>query len=713
MVKKIQMKTMLTVILSLIVGIGVGITGMMMFSNKYKNPVEEETAQEETEKLVTDMIAIVNMDEGALVEDEKINYATMLLTNLKSNFQITGLEDARKGYETGIYAGYLVIPATFSDSVLSLNDVPVRAEISYAINNGLREDIKEKVIYDTINLVEELNSEVSYMYMHSVLDELHDAQNQAGIIMDNDLKEKDAINNIQANDLVALVPVSEITQVEYNIEPVDISEYMAKNGELTRLVGEKYTGYIMESETEHQNINTQAVSLMAEMGNMTAIVSGIDLAHDEDGNSIYQKGEEELQNLFQEHNASLDETQAQIEQNVIQNYTIVQNYLKEYEHAMAVYQSENEQKYLRTLNALQQLFETYRQNYVLISTEDLQMLLNEENEAYGIETFDESEPEENTPPAIIELTQLQQEMQQVLEENYYIFSGDLLDEDGNAVKDEEGNNIKMNSLLEKYAKDLTDETIRAEVLQQEVGSIERMEISSVTDVVQEKIMQPIQEKADSIIKAITDQYAVEKEQLTLFQKSITEYNPMKYINHEEIAELTSQMFENGAGLSRAIAETDIQQMEYVASVYEATRKDLTNMQENIQQAKEDSDKAVEEGLQALKNVKNENSITNQQIMLDFSEKLPYTRLGNLEYTEVYEFMADPISSVNLNEAVSQREIGGDTVKTDKESVETHAAVRNDNQIIIMIISVMFCGVIVFWTIKYHFHKKKISDGKRL
>lgn len=94
---------------------------------------------------------------------------------------------------------------------------------------------------------------------------------------------------------------------------------------------------------------------------------------------------------------------------------------------------------------------------------------------------------------------------------------------------------------------------------------------------------------------------------------------MKYINHEEIAGLTTQMFENGTQLSEAIAETDSRQLEYVANVYESTRNDLMDMKEDILKAKEDSDKAVANGLQSLKDIKNENSVRNQQIMLDFSK----------------------------------------------------------------------------------------------
>ena len=43
-------------------------------------------------RLITDKIAIVNLDEGITIHDEKVNYAEKLIINLDDNFLFTGLE---------------------------------------------------------------------------------------------------------------------------------------------------------------------------------------------------------------------------------------------------------------------------------------------------------------------------------------------------------------------------------------------------------------------------------------------------------------------------------------------------------------------------------------------------------------------------------------------------------------------------------------------
>ena len=54
-----------------------------------------------------------------------------------------------------------------------------------------------------------------------------------------------------------------------------------------------------------------------------------------------------------------------------------------------------------------------------------------------------------------------------------------------------------------------------------------------------------------------------------------------------------------------------------------------------------------------KNVKAETSRVNQNILKDFSEKLPYTRLGSAEYTQAYQFIAKPVVTEDLSTDVKE------------------------------------------------------------
>lgn len=829
----IKSRLIKTVIMSgvFLTGAVIGIVATWQYALHYGTSVNEV---KESNSLITDKIAIVNLDEGVIIQDEKVNYAEKLIIDLADNFLFTGLEDARQGYATGIYAGYLIVPATFSESVVSLNDTPIRAEISYAINDNLREDVKEEVIYDVLTLMNDINDSVSYMYLHSVLDDFHTAQDEADTVMNNDLKEKEAIDAVQADDLVALVPMTEFTVVENTIEPVDISDYMLQNMEFTNQIGLKYTEYLMASETDHMKINEEALLLMDEMGNMSGIMESSNFSQSEDGSSLYQDGAEELDTLLEEYNAALGEEETKISENVLGIYEDINLYLTAYDRTVAAYLAENVTAYNNTLKALEELLAEYEKKYVLVSTEEMQIMeetleaqntmlteqqtliaqLQEdegENSGYleysdisgdievendrteddqpvnepkeGNQSGDiqvesdqsensqienklpEGDQEENSQtgdiqnqkdeeeevPASVDsvqvvgttfrtqsvsgayklqsctaktdigtdseldsetdvetLSELQDKILQEFNANYFLFSGYLLDEEGEIVLDEEGNKILLTSLLEKYRQDLEDPLVKAKILEEEVGTLTKMDSGALQACINENILMPIQENVNSFTEAVMAQYEIEQEQLLTYNEAIMEYDPTSYIDHEEIQTLTNDMLDNGTDLSAAILETDIQQMEYVADVYAATREDLSALQDNIIQAKEDSDKAVEEGLQDLKDTKNENSAVNQQILYDFSTKLPYTRLGSLEYVQAYEFMVNPISALNSTAQGKGRSTRTDSVRAESDSVNVQAKRQADYQNISIMICLVICVIIVATTIKYHFHKKEES-----
>ena len=86
-------------------------------------------------KVVSTMdIAVVNLDEGVNLKDKKTYYAGKIITLPNEHFHMTGLDDARNGLKSGEYGAYIVIPATFSKSVESINNDPEKATIKYTIN---------------------------------------------------------------------------------------------------------------------------------------------------------------------------------------------------------------------------------------------------------------------------------------------------------------------------------------------------------------------------------------------------------------------------------------------------------------------------------------------------------------------------------------------------------------------------------------------------
>lgn len=297
----------------MIIFTGVALFGLGAWAGG-KTAVKNVQAQEQriAERSTSDRIVIVNLDEGTMINDERIIYASQLLSDLPENFSFTGLEDAKLGCSNGVYAAYLVVPATFSQSIVSLNTVPVKTQVQYAIQDNLAENTKEKVIHDVVGLIGELNNRVEYMYLHSVLDEVHEVQDYANTIMENDQTDAQVIADIQANDLIEAIPITPLSEIDNNIEPVDISEYMMRNGEYTQEVGEKYTEFLSLSMEEQLKILEDSKELMGEMENMELLLSSMDFFNEMESEQIIQEGYGEIDAIFAVHNEKLAKVEGEV-----------------------------------------------------------------------------------------------------------------------------------------------------------------------------------------------------------------------------------------------------------------------------------------------------------------------------------------------------------------------------------------------------------------
>ena len=92
-------------------------------------------------------IAIVNLDEGIEVQGNEENYGMRLTDMVSDDIIVTGLEDARKGVEYGIYSAYLVIPSAFSQNIATITEKPVKSVLSYTIGKNLEGEERETVMH--------------------------------------------------------------------------------------------------------------------------------------------------------------------------------------------------------------------------------------------------------------------------------------------------------------------------------------------------------------------------------------------------------------------------------------------------------------------------------------------------------------------------------------------------------------------------------------
>ena len=177
-------------------------------------------------------IAVVNLDEGVSKKGKRVNYAERISRFPGTNFEYASLEAARNGLKSGRFGAYIIIPAVFSKNVESINTMPQVSQLEYAVNKSCSGETQYELLYSVLSYLDSMNNNLSYMYVNNVLKEFHEAQDSAENIMENDARDKAAIDRIKPQDLVALVEVPQMRQEESTAEVLNLSGYTAKNTEL-------------------------------------------------------------------------------------------------------------------------------------------------------------------------------------------------------------------------------------------------------------------------------------------------------------------------------------------------------------------------------------------------------------------------------------------------------------------------------------------------
>lgn len=261
-----------------------------IYSTKYKQNKEEN-------KSTITTIAVVNADSGTVVDGRNVNYAAELMTFPDTNFQSASLTEAREGVVNGRYAAYIMIPNNFSESIESVNGEPVKSQIAYEINQNLRQDAQIKVVNDIHNFVLNLSTNVSYVYVDAILQELHTVQNDSNSIMKNDIADMDAITKVQTSELIQEVEYEPLESVETEISYLDLTEDYKKVDQAVEDIYKTYEKDMEEAEAELVKVTKTGEAINPQITATIETLTQINIVTDEEDKCVYEEGRENLSNL--------------------------------------------------------------------------------------------------------------------------------------------------------------------------------------------------------------------------------------------------------------------------------------------------------------------------------------------------------------------------------------------------------------------------------
>jgi hypothetical protein len=664
---KIIKQTIQILIICLVFG-----TGVVLGSGLLKKEVVEvaqvaqteimESKKPETTKEVNSKtIAIVNLDDGVLQEGTRVNYGSTLSEYIETEKVITGLEDARQGLERGVYGAYITIPNTFSEKVSTLNSKPEKATLTYAVAKDLGGEAREEVLAEITDIYVSFNDDLSKIYTSSILKEYHAAQDEASSIMERDKKDAETLSALESHDLISFIEMPQMETVTEMPPSVELyGNYEVGSSSLTR-IGDAYQSYLENGQNDFGTIQENAEDLKDNVAKNTEnYLKEVSTAVNEVIASFpdnTELGEEEDRVYKDQKTALIGDVTAGDDADG--SLTVYNQQLATFNTSITDFMTRND--------IVQEQYGSLLEEMAPLHTGLMGMAL---------ETYTDSEG--NLQSIVFREEKYSAYSTYQVDEAFQRIKEQIMTEYGVAEEDVDALIAGCTSDLEPLI--LTARTAQVEEPQIEIDGIvyNRMpgininEENGVKDALQmiidkasagrdEREQQLLSIKANydeqhggiiSEVENLSTAYSDHKEKENELVNQVNSYRLSKFIDQDQVNGIMRDFSTNNQEIQSKITEYMSESGTYIGKIYETENQNVTFLQQSIRDGQTVAQEKLKEGLETAQTSRKKSSEENAAVLETFQARLPYTRIGELENKEVYDFIANPLLIDNKSEAVS-------------------------------------------------------------
>lgn len=684
--------------------------GYLIGKSSVENVDSNTKIQVEKNTISPEMIALVNLDEGVNGDGEQRQYYAQSLMNIpETGYAVTSLEDARTGVAENRYAGYILVPADFSEKIQSINSTLQKANITYGICESLTAEEKKKV-NDTIReFVQNMDNSASYLYLNSVMNEFHDAQRSASAILSNDQKDFDAISNIQPENLLAKIMFPTLENNPGLPETTSMENYIQKNDSCIQAVEEHYSTGIEVGKEELNQLLASGDDLSKEWSDTQEKLNSMDVLHNEgETGPVYEEELNTLKDNLSAYNEKLLLVQKNVETNLKTVETQLEDSIKNYneqqlEDGKKIAAENIYQALIKASTATSLTYDSDVQELqitiggqtisipalqgdggIVIAPEDLKKAETHLNQMQGTSVLDQLVGEQADKDSYIAAIQ-----------NEYLDS---------AIPKYSVENTSIQDIL----KNVSEQTKKDLKLRLPDGNEDEnafVDAEAVTAYVKDKIIGKVESRANTVTTNLSSQYDSQKKSLAKYQDSLGAYDPLQYVDQAGVKAQYTAMRENNSELQESISKDTAEKTEYISGLTQTTQKNMDTLRQSVTDAEEEAKLTLETGLKDAKNTKASTSEVNQQLLSSFMMKLPNTKVGDLENTTAYQFMVNPllVTQDSVEKATAQE--NNDVVNTENKKSQT----EKDYGIILLVL-IGICVLSVGGAVMYrNKRRQKVSS----
>ncbi|WP_314164677.1 hypothetical protein [Lachnoanaerobaculum gingivalis] len=582
-------------------------------------------------------IAVVNLDDGVKLKGKKAYYAGKIITLPNEHFYMTGLDDARNGLKSGKYGAYIVIPATFSKAIESINNDPQKATIKYTVNADNNDASLASIVNDINSFASVVSENITFIYVSAILDEYHRAQDNTKVILKNDSIDLDNINSISPESLLGRYENVKENNIDFKPSDIDLDKYNVENENIVDSFSRELREAKEENERNFDNIKREGEEVRTGTDSFGRFFESLTPLRDNSGNSVYSHGLTNIERLLSGHNDRLNSSFNMFDEIFKRQNEQTKNILQEEANVHLASES-NALRNQINLEISSILENSYRRIF--------------EQEYQNIQRSGMERMRHYIENVIMHELVMDTEEREYLLSKLATASDAIMREDintatmSNAINSMTDNiaptfNITMNPFVGSNTY-LTGLNTAADTDFNTIKTALNFPIEELNDAFRNDIEDVIDNSVSSMSAEINDKIRDFNDVQRRYIDLLDDYNPYTHLNDSYMSRAANEL-ERSTGM--VLSEFRDKQTDDEKKVYDIMRLSDENIRmydESIGKAYDTTMKNVIDVVNELRSKKESTKSENSELMNDFSDKLSYTRLGSIGNKDAYNFISSPV-----------------------------------------------------------------------
>jgi len=582
-------------------------------------------------------IAVVNLDDGVKVKGKKAYYAGKIITLPNEHFYMTGLDDARNGLKSGKYGAYIVIPATFSKAIESINSDPQKATIKYTVNADNNDASLASIVNDINSFASVVSENITFIYVSAILEEYHRAQDNTKVILKNDSIDLDNINSISPESLLGRYENVKENNIDFKPSDIDLDKYNIENENIVDSFSRELREAKEENERNFDNIKREGEEVRTGTDSFGRFFESLTPLRDNSGNSVYSHGLTNIERLLSGHNDRLNSSFNMFDEIFKRQNEQTKNTLQE--EANVHLASESNALRSRINLEISSIIENsyrriFEQEYQNIQRSGMELMRRYIENVIMHELVMDTEEREYL------LSKLATASDAIMREN--INTATM----SNAINSMTDNiaptfNITMNPFVGSNTY-LTGLNTAADTDFNTIKTALNFPIEELNDAFRNDIEDVIDNSVSNMSAEINDKIRDFNDVQRRYIDLLDDYNPYTHLNDSYMSRAANEL-ERSTGM--VLSEFRDKQTDDEKKVYDIMRLSDENIRmydESIGKAYDTTMKNVIDVVNELRSKKESTKSENSELMNDFSDKLSYTRLGSIGNKDAYNFISSPV-----------------------------------------------------------------------